>query len=188
MSLGAFAEGVVSTALPCSWALLAPSVLAVAAGRARIGVIGAVAAGVMTGMIVRAAGFASIPADPGVLAGLALGAAILVARRTGPLAPIGGMVAGLISAAIWQPCVGPDLAAILNSAVDRPLEAAIGMVPYALGAILVIPAAGFGLQLLPARARRRAAQVGAALGLTVALGVATGLAGPVVGTLVRWST
>lgn len=188
MILRLFGEGVVSAALPCSWVLLVPTVLAVLAGLGARKVAGGALAGATVGLMLRAAGVAAMPTGFGIVAGFLLAVAMFATTRTGQLAPAGALVVGLVSASVWQPCVGEQLGTVLNTGVDRPFSAALAMVPYALGTLLALPATAFLAELANDAGRRRLRRLAIALGIVLAFGLATGLHEPVIGGLARWST
>lgn len=125
------AEAFDSLAFSCTLLLMVPLIAAALVGRRR-------AAGLALATVVATAAAAArfggwFPATPtgdgqvvvGVVLGLAFGASLaLVLARRRPLGDAGALglvvVAGLISAWFWIPCVGPEFAAIIADLTPGP--------------------------------------------------------------------
>ena len=187
MIFDSFAEGVAATVLPCSWVLLSLPALPVIATGGRRAVVAGALFGATFGLMLRTGGFAAVPPGWGPVAGLAYGAAVLVAVRAPGAAPMGALCAGMLGAGLWQPCVGAELGAILGTGVERPVLAAAQMVPYAAGTLLAIPALGFATEMLPHVGRRRAGRAASILAAILVVVVALGLHEPAIGMLAEIS-
>ena len=92
--------------------------------------------------------------------------------------PAGGLLIGMSLGLVWTPCAGPVLASILAlvAAEEQPLQAALLLGAYDLGAGLPMLAIGYGGQAMAARVRllaRHASGLRRGFGLAV---VATALA------------
>jgi cytochrome c biogenesis protein CcdA len=181
-----FAEGVTSIVLPCSWILLVPPILVVLSTAGDRSVAAGASGGVVLALMARAAGGA-IPGDVvGLIAGPTLLLGVVLAARTSLRWPGGALVA-LAGGMLWQPCVGPQLGAILGLTAADQLAASLRMIPFAVGIVLPVAAAGFTIELAPDVAQRRIAVIGSVSALVAAVAIFAGLHAPVVGIFARWS-
>ena len=129
--IGAFAEGIAQSLLPCSWILLLPAISLGLATR-RVVILGTlVAAVVLTAWIVAAGWFAA----PLWLAGAALLAGGLRWWRFGTTHASAALV-GVGSAWAWQPCVGPELGEELTTAQYDPVATFGGLTMFLLGVLV----------------------------------------------------
>ena len=182
--IGALAEGITQSLLPCSWILLLPAVALGLATR-RGAVFGAFAGAVVLTAWVSVAGW-FVP--PLWLAGAALLVGGLLWWRLGATYLPAAMV-GVGAAWAWRPCVGPELGEALTIAQHDPFAALGGLATFLLGVVgvgLVIGlAGGFVVERL---GKGPFVQVGAvaaaALGLTIIAGVYPKIAS----ALAQWST
>ena len=182
--IGAFAEGIAQSLLPCSWILLLPAISLGLATR-RAAVLGTfVGAVVLTAWIAVAGWFAA----PLWLAGVTLLAGGLLWWRLGTTYVPAALV-GIGSAWAWQPCVGPELGEVLTTAQYNPVAAFGGLSMFLLGVVAVGLGVGLagGVRLDRFRegvSERVGAVVVCVLGLTMVLG----LYQPIASELARWST
>ncbi len=188
MTFGLFSEGVASMALPCSWTLAVPPVLAVLAGRGRRSVAIAALVGVVVGMMIRATGHGVLEGGSAVAAGIAVVAAFVALWRGKRwLSPIGALAISWTVASVWQPCVGLHLGEVLNSGIDHPVRAAVSMISYAVGVNVSLPAVQFIIELAPAPVRARFAGAAAALGGALGGALILGVHASVIALFARWS-
>lgn len=181
--IGALGEGVSQSLLPCSWAVLFPSI-AMGMSTSRWRTLAGFWVSLWISSWVVVAGALGSP--PIWLAGLILivGALLywLVPARA-VNAPAAALV-GMGTAWAWRPCVGPALGGVLNTALSNPLAAVPGLAAFLLG----LAGAGIVLGRLAARLSRHDWRRPAAIGV-VAIG-STMLVGiyPVISsTLAHWS-
>jgi hypothetical protein len=182
-----FAEGITSLVLPCTWAMAIPAVLMAIAGGGRRTVAAASMGGLVVGSMVRATGTAVADGGWALVAGVGLVAAFVGVVRMRRFAQVAAFSGAAIATALWQPCVGEQLGNVLNTGVDRPLAAAVSIVPYALGVAWVVPIASLALEFPNERARRSVATAGAVVGSLIGLVVMLGWHVPAIATLARWS-
>jgi cytochrome c biogenesis protein CcdA len=180
-----FAEGVEAIVLPCSWTLLVPAVVAVGVALGRRMVVVGTIGGLVLGLMTRAAGIGLPVPLEGPVAGVLLGAGLLLICRSQRWAGAGGSITGVAAASMWQPCVGARLGSILSLA--SPLEAASQMIPYALGVTIPVVAVGLMAEFVPRTSTGWVSRIAAILGVVLVLVVVTGWHHPVVGILARWS-
>lgn len=196
-----FLEGVDAVAQPCTLPLLVFSVAFVVAA-AREAPIAAVAflGGAAVMAWARFAGVTTLDlAEDHFLVGggLVVAAATLtglapegVQRR--PLVASGSFVGGALAAALWRPCVGASLGALLNDAPQRGIASLPSFALYILGAGLLVVAVG----LLPIAVaplgrlvdRRAVSLAGVVIGIGLGVVLALGWWGGVVDELVRLSS
>jgi len=130
--IGAFAEGVAQSLLPCSWILLFPAAVVGLAAR-RVGALAAFAGTVVLTAWAAVAGWI-IPAL--WLIGVALLAGGLLWWRLGAtFGPVA--LVGVGAAWAWQPCAGPELGEALTTAQYDPWVALGGLAMFLLGVLLV---------------------------------------------------
>ncbi|MGI9607304.1 MAG: hypothetical protein ACR2P0_14305 [Acidimicrobiales bacterium] len=118
---GLLIEGIESLRLPCSWVLVIPGIAVTLAARSHFAIVVATFFGVVSLVAwLRFAGYwYAVPDWPGQIAlGLAILAAAGVAwwfdrRGTSSLS---AAVTGVAATWVWIPCVGDDLAIVLNGA------------------------------------------------------------------------
>lgn len=187
MTIGLFAEGIVSLALPCTWVLVVPPILATVAGEARRSVAVAATGGLVAAVMVRAASFGVLPPELTVPAGAVMALAFGVIRLRPRWAPAAASVVAALGASIWQPCVGLHLGEVLNTGIDHPVRAAVTIVPFAAGVALAVPAAVFAVGLAGDRFRQPASIGSAIGGFLLGVAVLVGLHESVVGDLARVS-
>lgn len=197
----ALLEGVVAAVQPCSLALVLPGLGAtLLGGRRGAGVAAAVWAVSMTVAWARAAGWLDTVTGPFVGPALAVlvvvGASLLWVGHRAPTPPLsrvvtGGALIGLGSGALWRPCVGPQLGAILTAAPSDPAGHLVPFLAYGLGllaALAVVAALPFvDDRVAQALASRPARVAGAAPVAVLAAVLATGQYERAIGTLVRLS-
>jgi cytochrome c biogenesis protein CcdA len=182
-----FFEGAEAIRQPCTLPILLASVVFVAAA-GRQAPIAAIA--FVTGVAVMAwLRFASLlSVDLDGFNAIAAGALIAVAAVTVALTPAdrsrstfvaaASAMAGAVTAALWRPCVGLELASVLDTAPGAPLDAFLPLSAYVLGVSLLTLAFGFvavawpelGRPLASTVVTRSAAAIGVVLGTTIAIG------------------
>ncbi|HEY5889566.1 MAG TPA: hypothetical protein VIW94_02545 [Acidimicrobiia bacterium] len=134
--IGALLEGIGQSLLPCSWILLVP---AIGIGVALPGVR------VMAAMFSASLGFAWLAVSGWWVLPLPLSGLLIVVGAVlwwyRDLDIWSAALIGAGAAAAWQPCVGPELGAVLNLAQTDPLAAAPGLAAFILG----VSAVGLGI-------------------------------------------
>ena len=145
--LTTFIEGIGEVVLPCSVGLLLPGLGAVLLGwwRSTAAVVVFVVAAAVTAWL-RAADVVAIESDWLLVALLiaALATAWLVRRSfAGIVVPAAAI--GVFAGSTWRPCVGDQLADILNNAPAEPFAQLVPMTVYVAGVTLVL----VGVALLP---------------------------------------
>lgn len=147
-------------------------------------------------MWARAAGYWTLASGGGsviaISALVAAGFAAMVRSRDSRLVLAGAAACGAVAGWLWQPCVGEQLADILNqAAAERPLSA-VRMIVYTAGALLpAVVLAAIPHAWPPAQSRLHgpfAARLGATLGAVYAVALLSGRFDDLVGALSRWST
>jgi cytochrome c biogenesis protein CcdA len=170
-------EGVEASAQPCTLAVLLPALaVVVGAGRRALWAWGGFVLACSLVFWARAAGYWDLDhtgAMRGVVAVLALAGFALVWRRGSDRAELtvpGGLVAGTLAGWLWRPCVGEQLADVLNSAPDEGPRTLVLTVVYVVGVVLV----PLAVALLPVVVTRldRIAEHPAWRGSAVVFGVA----------------
>lgn len=134
-------EGIESLRLPCSWVLLIPAAAITLFGRRRSALVVSVFVVVATVLAwVRFAGW-WFEAPSGALQ-IGLGVAIMATAAVawkydhGATDALASAVGGVVAVWAWIPCVGPELAEILNNARREPLSQLGGTIGYFLGLLL----------------------------------------------------
>lgn len=134
-------EGVESLRLPCSWVLLIPAAAITIFGRRRTPLVIAVFVAVATLIAwVRFAGW-WFETPRGIIQ-IALGLALIAAAATawkldrGIVDAATSALTALIAVWAWIPCVGPQLADILNGARRDPAAHIGGTIAFFLGLLL----------------------------------------------------
>ena len=179
-----FVEGLQQSLLPCSWVVVVPAVLIGVVSRSwrMPAVFGAT---VVLGTWASISGWLNPPLW---LAGAVLvGGAAAMWRFGSNLVSAAAVGAG--AAWAWQPCVGEELATVLNTAQRDPIGAFPGLVGFMLGLVVAGLAIGFGIQWLMRRfsgqkPEKPTAVVFGLLGLLMI----TGLYSSVASVFARWST
>ncbi|MEM8707998.1 MAG: hypothetical protein AAGE98_16155 [Actinomycetota bacterium] len=197
--MATFLEGVSAITMACTLVIGLPTLaIALAArGRAALVVVGSVVATALV-MWARAAGHWNVANDGWMVVPIAaaIAGAFVFAWRSAHLpaaAAVGvGVVAGGIAGWLWQPCVGEQLANILNDADSSPFTTAPLMVVYTAGALLPV----ILLAALPHAwptinghlTHRNVGLAGASVGALYALTVVSGQYNDLVGELFRISS
>jgi hypothetical protein len=123
---------------------------------------------------------------------VAAGFAVVIRSRDPRMVLAGAAACGAVAGWLWQPCVGEQLADILNHAgADRPMSV-VRMLIYTAGALLpAIVLAAMPHAWPPAQSYlhgRFAARMGATLGAGYTGALLSGRFDDLVGVLSRWST
>lgn len=182
--IGPFLEGVAQSWLPCSWIIVLTGFV-IGLGSARGRVIGAFAVTVLFASWAFISGWVNPPLW--MAGAVVLGGGIAWFRRgSGPIqaAAIG---AGAVWA--WQPCVGRELGAVLNTAQIDPVASLPGIVAFMTGLLIV----GLGLGaaigwLLRNRTRLGPDRLASVFLAVLGLLMITGLWSSLASALARWST
>jgi len=137
----ALLEGVESLRLPCSWVLLIPAAAITVFGRRRSTLVVAVFVVVATTVgWVRFAGwwYATPRGLLQVIIGLVIIGTAAIAWHFDRAATdvLASVVAAIAAVWTWIPCVGPELAEILNNADREPFAQLPGTVAFFLGLLL----------------------------------------------------
>lgn len=145
--LDTFIEGVGEVVLPCSVGLVLPGLAAVLLGwwRSTLAFVVFAAVAAVTAWA-RAADLIAIGND-WILAA-SLGGAVVVAwlvRRSLLGIAVPALLIGVFAGTTWRPCVGEQLASILNGAPDDPIGQLAPMIVYVGGVTLVL----LGVALVP---------------------------------------
>ena len=187
-------EGIRDLSQPCSFALVLPGLLVVLSARRRRGVV---VVGVLGAIWLfawmKAAGW--LPGSPNAIssaiAGLCLvGAGWAAWQLRGVTTGLaGGIVAGGIATWLWVPCVGVELAEILNAAPDEPAGQILPIGLFVLGLSVPILLVALVPIVFPKVHRYSDAIARVSLGMVVVLGIAlvAGWYDDVVIQLNRWS-
>lgn len=138
----ALLEGVDSLRLPCSWVLLIPAAAITLFGRRRPVLVVSVfvTVAIIIGWLRFSGWWFATPHGTGqVLLGLGIMGTAALAWKfdRGATDVFASVVAGIISVWAWIPCVGPELADILNNAPREPFAQIPGTIGFFLG--LLIP-------------------------------------------------
>jgi cytochrome c biogenesis protein CcdA len=181
--IGALGEGAAQSLLPCSWAILLPS-LAVGLSTKKPRWLAVFWVSVSLASWTVATGALASP--PAWLAGLLLmgGAALYWMAPPGWGVGAALIMVGAGSAWAWRPCVGPALGEVLNRALADPWAALPGLAAYLLGLTGVGIVLGRAVGRLPRHDWRRSAAIAVAvMGTTMLVGIYPSLSS----TLARWS-
>ena len=182
--IGPLFEGIAQSILPCSWVVLLPALL-VGVGTRRVRVLAVFALALVASSWIAIAGWF---APPVWFAGLALLLGAVVWYRVGP-SWIAATAVGVGAGLAWQPCVGEELAQVLNTAQSSPLAALPGLTAFMFGILLV----GLGVGVIVGLAIQRftdhqldrpTAVIIGLLGVSMMVGVYSSIAS----VLARWST
>ncbi|MEM9203850.1 MAG: hypothetical protein AAGC53_19580 [Actinomycetota bacterium] len=197
-TVATFLEGVEAITMACTLVIGLPTLALALAARQRAAwvVAGSVTATAVL-MWAKAANYWSVPDDGWVVVPIAvvIAAMFIGAWRADELPPAAGLGVGVIAGAIagwlWRPCVGEQLAKILNDAESEPFTTAPLMIVYTAGALLpVIVLAALPHAWPTIRSivtHRRVAVAGTAFGGLYALTVLSGQYNDLVGELHRIS-
>ena len=197
--MATFLEGVDAITMACTLVIGLPTLFLALAARSRAALVvaGSVVATALM-MWARAAdhwslandGWMVVPIATGIVAAFAL--AWRADRYPASAAVGAGVLGGAIAGWLWQPCVGEQLARILNDADSEPFTTAPLMVVYTAGALL--PVMVFAAlphawpRIGPHLTHRNVGLVGAAVGGLYALTVVSGQYNDLVGELFRISS
>lgn len=188
-------EGVRAAIEPCSLALIVPGLATTLLAVPR-GPLAAVAFAVTAWLAAWGQATVLLQVGSGPLVGVVLAGVAGLGTwglwRSDTWAAPGAMGIGLAAGLLWQPCVGPQLGAILTRAADKPLEVLLPMGLYMLGLLALLGVAAAvpavddritsGLSTVPV-------QVAATVPLAVLVAVlATGQYEQIIGALVRASS
>lgn len=197
--MATFLEGVEAITMACTLVIGLPTLfLALAArDRAALVVAGSVVATALT-MWARAAGYWTVANDGWMVVPIAgvIAFVFALAWRSERLPPSGavgiGVAGGGVAGWLWQPCVGEQLANILNDADTEPFTTAPLMVVYTAGALLPVILLAALPHAWPAirdhLTHRRVGLVGTGVGMLYALTVISGQYNDLVGELFRISS
>ena len=199
--ISAFAEAVRETTQPCSWLLIAPSLLAVIATRGRwVTLVAAVLGAIVGGWLFMANVVALSDTQVRVSGLLAAGAILLLIaaprfrwlRWGADIRVQSAVTAGLafLGTLWWRPCVGEQLGAILTGAAQDGLAGELlGMAGYMAGAMVPVVIVGLVLRAAaPSPNRPIWLTAGVAISAVLLGGaLALGLYDDLVETLTSWS-
>lgn len=130
--IGAFLEGVGQSLLPCSWILLVPAI-GIGLRRPSLRVVAAMVLSSIAFAWLAVGGWWVLPLP---VSGALIGAgAVMWWIRDLDIWSSSLIGAGAASA--WQPCVGPELGAVLNQAQTDPFAALPGLAAFLLGVLMV---------------------------------------------------
>jgi len=106
-------------------------------------------------------------------------------------AAVGGVLAGVASAELWEPCVGAEFGSLLNDLANRGLGGIVPTFAYVVGVLAPLIALASLIRLLPNRlidpARTVMAVVGGAVLTVMAVATAIGFHDELVDRLIRSS-
>jgi hypothetical protein len=196
-----FVEGVGAIAQACTLPILLSAGIFALAGGANLGLaVVAHTAGLAFMAWARFGRVVTIDiADgPAVVAGLVVAAAALTValmpagRYRRRVVSGGAFAGGAVAAAVWQPCVGTELAGVVNTAPADRLGSLAPMLVYVAGTALVV----FAIALVPIATptahrileARTVTITGAALGVALGAAMAIGVWGDVVNELLERSS
>ncbi|MEM9465078.1 MAG: hypothetical protein AAGA90_06880 [Actinomycetota bacterium] len=197
--MATFLEGVEAITMACTLVIGLPTLfLALAArGRASLVVAGSVLATAVM-MWARAAGHWNVANDGWMVVPIAIAivGAFAAAWRSDSLPPAAvfgvGVLGGGVAGWLWQPCVGEQLAKILNDADSEPFTTAPLMVVYTAGALLpviLLAALPHAWPRIEGRlTHRTVGLVGTGVGMVYAATVISGRYNDLVGELFRISS
>ncbi len=185
--MGIFLEGVGAIRQPCTLPILLSSLVFVlaAGGRSPLAA-GAFVGGAALMAWLRFASLLSVDLSGanavvgGLLVAVAAIAVGLPSAGWGRVAVVGGGSAagGAVAAAIWRPCVGSELAGVLDTAPGSPAGALVPLIAYVVGVCLLTLAAGLLVVAWPRLSgplhsvpvTRGASLAGVMIGASMALG------------------
>lgn len=197
--MATFLEGVSAITMACTLVIGLPTLFLALAARtqATIVVAGSVVATAIM-MWARAAGHWNLANDGWMVVpiALAIAGAFLLAWRSEQLPWFGalgvGVVGGGVAGWLWQPCVGEQLANILNDAGSSPFTTAPLMVVYTAGALLPVILVAALPHAWPTieehLTHRNVGLAGTGVGMLYALTVVSGQYNDLVGELFRISS
>lgn len=197
--MATFLEGVDAITMACTLVIGLPTLFLALAARTRAALIvaGSVVATALM-MWARAANHWTLANDGWMVVPIAfvIAGSFGLAWRADQLPRFGsvgvGVLAGAVAGWLWQPCVGEQLAKILNEADAEPFTTAPLMVVYTAGALLPVILLAAVPHAWPAIAHhlshRRVGLVGAGVGMVYALTVISGQYNDLVGELFRISS
>ena len=197
--MATFLEGVDAITMACTLVIGLPTLFLALAARTRAALIvaGSVVATALM-MWARAANHWTLANDGWMVVPIAfvIAGSFGLAWRADQLPRFGsvgvGVLAGAVAGWLWQPCVGEQLAKILNEADSEPFTTAPLMVVYTAGALLPVILLAAVPHAWPAIAHhlshRRVGLVGAGVGMVYALTVISGQYNDLVGELFRISS
>ncbi len=170
-------EGIRDLSQPCSLSLIVPGLLVFLSARRRqaLVLLGVVASTWVVGWMKAADWLPGLP--HGVLA-VAVGLGFLGSgwtawkRRSQLSGLLAGLIAGGLSTWLWAPCVGTELATILNTAPDAPVSQLLPMGLFVLGLSLPLLAIALLPIVFPRLVRFETPVSNAALALVVFVGLA----------------
>ncbi len=195
----AFGEAVRATTQPCTFLLVAPTLVGVM-------LVGATGAALGAALVAAILGGWLLAGNWWVLDGewLQVSAAVLLAgivvvaasyrvdrleavRR--PTAAAGASFATTLLASLWwRPCVGQELGSILTSSQSDVVGQLPGMAAYMLGTMVPVVALVLVVRAIEPRRPERLAFAAATLGIVIAGSLVLGRHDTVIVTLTRWST
>lgn len=193
--MGPLLEGIRDLSQACSLSLIVPGLAVVLSARNRRGwVVGGVLGATWFFAWMKAAGW--LPGTPdgvwSVVGGAAfVGAGLVSWRGASSVSGVGsGAVAGALATWLWAPCVGPQLAHILNGAPEAPFRQLVPMGMFVLGLSVPILFVALAPVAIPRLRRVLAPVATAGMFLVLVLGgaMAIGWYDDVVIQLNRWST
>lgn len=189
-------EGFESAFLPCSFVLLVPGAAALLASRqestsAFVGFF----VGLMALAFLR---FSDRGGElPTVLIALMLAVAVVllaipIVRRLNIVTGAGGLLVGASAGVLWEPCVGPHFADLVNGLPDRGVPVGVILfTSYVIGVVAPLIALASALYLIPNSTliliRPVMLVVGCGTLAILALATAAGLSDDVIGKLVELS-
>jgi hypothetical protein len=197
--IATFVEAVRATGQPCTFLLLAPTLLTVAALRATwwsvASVFGAAIVGgwlaavnvfVLDGWLLQVSGVV-------VAASVAAAVALPVGRSPRSERAITSSIAAavtLLASMWWRPCVGAEFGELLTTALTDRISPLPGLAVYMVGAVLpVLVVALVWRTIAPPPRAERAVGLGATVAVCViALAVAVGRHDTLVTGLTRWTS
>ncbi|NNE94831.1 MAG: hypothetical protein HKN24_02270 [Acidimicrobiales bacterium] len=149
-----FAEGLTTSAFPCSLVLAVPGMAVAVASRRSSAVAGA---GFLIGLLasswLRFAGIIGV--WPSLLTGttVLLAAIPMIRQETGPAGLVGlaSASAGAATASLWRPCVGVEFGQVLTHMETSGLRGVAELAIYLLGVMAPVIASIAALNALPGR-------------------------------------
>lgn len=197
--IATFVEAVRATGQPCTFLLLAPTLLTVAALRATWwSVVAAFATAVVGGWLLAANIFVldgwPLRVSGALVAATVVGAVALPVPRTlGRERAVAASVASavtLLASLWWRPCVGVEFGRLLTAAQSEAIAPLPGLAVYMVGAMfpLLLVALAWRTVAPPPRVERIARIAAAGGACVVALAILAGRHDALVTGLTRWSS